>query len=150
MAKFIFSLQTLLQYRERIEQRERDELFRLHYRYQLELQNRDRLAASLLKTREDLSGKQAENPVNQELDWFYLFMERLGLEIRESEKQLAQLDLEIQKQKESVLEASKKKETLASLKAKRKKEFVFALEKQEQKEIDDLVSTRYANKNLNA
>jgi flagellar protein FliJ len=146
LAKFVFSLETLLQHRERIEQRERDELFRLNYKYQVELRNREGLIDNLKKTLEDLSRKQAENPVSQELSWFYLYISRLRQEIKESEERLSKLELEVQKQKETVVEASKKKKVLASLKAKKEKEFLFALEKQEQKEIDELVATRYVNK----
>jgi flagellar protein FliJ len=146
LAKFVFSLETLLQHRERIEQRERDELFRLNYKYQIELRNREDLINNLKKTMEDLSGKQAENPVSQELSWFCLYINRLGHEIKKSEERLSKLELEIQKQKESVIEASKKKKVLVSLKAKKEKEFFVALEKQEQKEIDELVATRYVDK----
>jgi flagellar protein FliJ len=146
LAKFVFSLETLLQHRERIEQRERDELFRLNYKYQIELRNREVLIDNLKNTMEDLSRKQSEKPVSQELNWFYLYINRLGLEIKESEERLSQLELTVQKQKEAVIEASKKKKVLASLKAKKEKEFAFALEKQEQKEIDELMATRHINK----
>jgi flagellar protein FliJ len=146
LAKFVFSLETLLQHRERIEQRERDELFRLNYKYQVELRNREVLSNNLKRTMEDLSRKQAEKPVNQELNWFYLYISRLGQEIKESEERLSKLELDVQKQKEAVIEASKKKKVLASLKTKKEKEFIFELEKQEQKEIDEIVATRHINK----
>lgn len=146
MAKFVFGLQTLLQHRERIEQRERDELFRRIYNYQVELQNRDRLAGSLKETMEELSRKQAEAAASQELNWFYLYINRVRLEIQEAEKRLLQIDSGVQQQKIIVIEASKKKKILVSLRAKQEKEFVLSLEKQEQKEIDELVVTRYAGK----
>jgi flagellar protein FliJ len=145
LAKFVFSLETLLQHRERIEQKERDELLKLNYKHQLELRNKEELTARLNATMEDLSRKQSENPVSQEMDCFYFYINRLKQEIKASEKRLEQLDLEVQKQKVAVIEATKKKKTLASLKAKKEKEFVFALAKQEQKEVDELVVTRYIN-----
>jgi flagellar protein FliJ len=146
LAKFVFSLETLLQHRERIEQRERDELFRRNYNYQIELQNRDGLIARLKETMEELGRKQEEDLASQEINWFYLYINRLRLEIQEAEKRLLQIDSGVQEQKKIVIEASKKKKILVSLRAKQEKEFAYSLEKQEQKEIDELVVTRYAGK----
>jgi flagellar export protein FliJ len=146
LAKFVFNLEILLQHRARLEQRERDELFRRNYRYQLELRNREGLNAKLNTAKDELNQKQAESPSSEEFNLFYLYINRLNKEIRESEKRLALLDSEVQKQKEIVIEASKKKKSLASLRAKKEKEFIYALEKQEQKEMDELVATRYAIK----
>jgi flagellar protein FliJ len=146
LAKFVFGLETLLQHRERIEQRERDELFRRIYNYQLELQNRNRLDVRLKETMDELGRKQTEDNPCFELNWFYLYINRLRQEIQESEKKLMQFDLGVQEQKKTVVEASKQKKTLVSLKAKQEREFVLALEKQEQKEIDELVVTRYTTK----
>jgi flagellar protein FliJ len=143
LAKFVFSLETLLQHRERLEQRERDELFRLDYKYQVEVRFRQSLSERFNETMVELSRKHAEQPANEELSLFLLYINRLKQEINESEKRLSQLNLEVQKQKEIVVEATKKKKALASLKAKREREFAFAQEKQEQKEIDEIVVTRY-------
>jgi flagellar export protein FliJ len=136
----------LLQHRERIEQRERDELFKLNYKYQVELRNWEGLKGKLDESREELGQKQMEPGSSQELHWFYLYMQKLTGDINESQKRLAQMELEIQKQKQNVIEASKKKKTLASLRAKKEKEFIYELQKQEQKEIDEIVATRYIGK----
>jgi flagellar export protein FliJ len=141
--KFKFSLETLLRHREDIEQRERDELLRLTYKYQVELVNRNGLTAKYQETMEEIALKCARNAIDEELSWFYLYLNRLTHEIKECEARLTKLKSEVQAQKEAVVEASKKRKTLASLKAKKEKEFTFAMEKQEQKEIDDLVVTRY-------
>ena len=143
MPKFLFSLETLLRHREDIEQKERDELFRLTYRYHTELRHRDELTAKFRETMKELSLKRSANSEHKELNWYYLYLDRLTHEIEESEKRLAQLQSEVQAQKEAVIEAVKKKKVLASLKSKKQKEFAFEMEKQEQKEIDDIVVTRY-------
>ncbi len=143
MPKFKFGLETLLRHREDLEQKERDELLRLTYNYQVELARRDDLRSKFQVTIKELSLKRAENAGNQELDWFYLYLNRLTQEIQQSVKRLEQLESEIQAQKLVVIEASKKRKTLDLMKARKKKQFVFALEKQEQKEIDDLVTTRF-------
>jgi flagellar protein FliJ len=148
LAKFLFSLETLLQHRERIEQRERDELFRISYKYQVEQNLRSALLARLDETMKELARKRAENQVDQEMSWFYLYINRLGQEIKESEKRLQQLDAEVQAQKGVVVEATKERKTLTSLKTKQEQEFNRNQEKQEQKEVDELVVTRFPGKEL--
>jgi flagellar export protein FliJ len=143
LAKFRFSLETLLRHRENLEQNARDELLRLTYNYQVEVGRRDELRARFHETMEELSLKRAENTASEELEWFYLYLNRLTQEIRESTKRLEQLDSEVQAQKIVVIEASKKRKTLDLMKAKKEKQFAFALGKQEQKEIDELVVTRF-------
>jgi flagellar export protein FliJ len=146
VAKFRFSLEMLLRHREHIEQRERDELLRLNYNQQVELQNREDLSTKFRETMNELSLKRNEAPSSPELNYYYLYLNRLTYEIGECEKRLLKLQSEIQAQKEVVIEASKKKKTLTTLKAKREKEFILAQEKQEQKEIDELVVTRYGTR----
>jgi flagellar FliJ protein len=146
MARFLFSLETLLRHREDLEQKERDELFRLNYKYETELRHRDGLMLKLRETMEELSRKRLENPGDEELKWFDLYMNRLNREIHESTQRLSKLQAEVQAQKEAVVEAAKNRKVLASLKNKRQKEFTFAAEKQEQKEVDDLVVTRFGKR----
>jgi flagellar export protein FliJ len=143
LPKFLFSLETLLRHREDIEQKERDELLRLTYQYHTELRHHGELTVKFRETMKELSGKRSANSEHKELDWYYLYLNRLTHEIAESEKRLTQLQSEVQAQKEVVIEAGKKRKVLASLKSKRQKEFAFEMEKQEQKEIDDIVVTRY-------
>ena len=143
MPRFLFSLETLLRHRENIEQKEQEELFRLNYRHQSELRHREDLSLKYRETLNDLARKQMEHSDHQELNWFYLYINRLTREIAESEKRLAQLEIEVRAQKEVVIEASKKRKVLASLRSKKEREFVLATEKQEQKDVDDLVITRF-------
>lgn len=146
MPRFLFNLQTLLQHRESIEQKERDELLRLDYRFKTELRHRDGLIAKFREATTELSTRHSENKDHQELNWFYIYLQRLHQEIEESEKRLAQLGKEIQAQKEVVIEAVKKKKVLAALRVKKEREFITEMDKQEQKEVDDLVVTRYASR----
>jgi flagellar protein FliJ len=146
LAKFRFGLETLLQYREDVEQKEREELLRRTYKHQLEAQKRIELAAKFQETMKELSRKQAENAPHKELDLFYIYLNRLTHEIKESEKRLVQLQAEVQSQKAVVIEASKKKKTLATMRTKKEREFIIAVDKKEQSEVDELVVLRYANK----
>ncbi|MBP1624059.1 MAG: Flagellar FliJ protein [Acidobacteria bacterium] len=144
MGKFKYNLETLLQYREEIENRERDALHQLTCRHQLEENIRNGLAAKLHETMHDLVAMCGDRSRDQELTWFHLYLTRLTREISESDKRLAQLKSEIRAQKEAVMNAMKNRKTLASMKAKKEKEFFVELGRQEQKEMDDLVLARYA------
>jgi flagellar protein FliJ len=144
LPKFHFNLQALLQHREDLEQKERDELLRRNYHYQKELRHHDELVAKFRETMNEMAQKQSLGAELQELNLFYRYFDRLTSEIKESEKCLQTLQKEIQVQTEIVIEASKKKKVLATLKEKRQKEFVLEMDKLEQKEVDDLVVVRYA------
>ncbi|MDM7994845.1 MAG: flagellar FliJ family protein [Acidobacteriota bacterium] len=144
MPKFKFSLETLLRHREDTEQRERDELLRLNYKHQVELNHRHSLTLKFQETMHEISRRCEENTLDQELNWSYAYLNRLTHEIKECENRLKKLKSEVLAQQAVVIEAAKKRKALASMKSKQEKEFVIALEKQEQKEIDDLVVTRYA------
>jgi flagellar export protein FliJ len=146
LAKFRFGLETLLHYREDLEQRERDELLRRTYKYQVEIQKHSELTAKFQEIMKELSQKRSENAPHNELDFFYKYLNRLSLEIKASDKRMVELQAEVQSQKEVVIEASKKKKTLATMRTKKEREFIAAVDRQEQKEVDELVVTRYANK----
>ncbi len=148
MRKFKYSLETLLKYREGIEERERDELNRLMYKHQVETNIRNGLSAKLQETIRDMASVCADRSRDRELNWFHLYVNRLTLEIGESEKRLTKLESEIRAQKEAVIEASKNRKTLASMKAKKEREFLLELDRLEQKETDELVITRYAKAEL--
>jgi flagellar export protein FliJ len=146
LAKFRFNLETLLRHREDLEQKERDELMRRTYKYQMELSHRDELKAKFQQVIQELALKQTENPEHHELNGYFLYLSRLNHEIDQCEIRLKQLQLEVQAQTEAVIEASIKRKTLASMRDKKEKEFTTAQEKQFQKEIDELIVIRHRRK----
>lgn len=144
MPRFRFSLETLLRHREDIEQRERDELLRLNYRYETARRAHAELLDKLHQTMEELGRRQAQDPADEELEWFRRYVSRLMIEVKESERRLSEIEADIARQKEIVIEASRNKKVLSTLKAKKQKEFAVEMDRREQKEIEDLVVTRYA------
>jgi flagellar export protein FliJ len=146
VGKFVFNLETLLRFREDVEQKERDELFRRTFRHQMELRRRDELNAKYHETMNSLSQTQTERPAGHELICYNRYLDRLTREIHECEQCLQKLQSEVQQQKETVIEASKKRKTLGILRQKKEKEYLVNEEKRMQQEIDDLVVTRYVSK----
>jgi len=143
MAKFHFNLQTLLQHREDREQEARDELMRRSYRLQSEQHNLDELQRKFNETAaEEVAARDTDEFCDYRM-YYRLYQDRLRLEIDACEKKLAQLRAQVEEQKTTVVEASKKRKTLSSLREKRQKEFDIGQEKAWQKEMDDLEVVRY-------
>jgi flagellar FliJ protein len=146
MKKFAFNLETLLRHRKNLEEKERDELARLHFEYQTEINHRDDLRNRLKETLGELSRLRCKNADSGEVAWFYPYMDRLRYEIELSHKRIAELDRAFQAQKLVVIEATKKKKILDSLKTRKQREFNLAVERQEQKTVDELAVTRFVRK----
>jgi flagellar export protein FliJ len=144
LAKFRFNLEVLLKHREDIEQKERDELLRIRYAYQVARGELEQLEIKRSQTMKDLALKQTEKADSRDMNWFYLYLNRLHTEIEELKKRLIELDSQVQAQKTVVIEATKKRKVLSILRSKRKKEFIRALDKKEQKEVDEWITARYA------
>ncbi|HYK88135.1 MAG TPA: flagellar export protein FliJ [Acidobacteriota bacterium] len=148
MKKFVFNLETLLQHRITVEEKERNELRRLQYLFQTEINHRNTLHNRLGETALELSQLQSGNATDSgEVEWFCLYMDRMRHEIALSDKRIAQLEQDLQAQKVAVIEATKKTKVLDSLKTRKQKEYSLAVERQGQKAIDEIVVTRFARKN---
>jgi len=146
MKKFAFNLETLLRHRENLEEKERNELSRITFLFQTEVNRRDELRNRLKETSVELGRLRRENADSGEVAWFYPYIDRLRHEITVTDKRIAQLQQDLQTQKLVVIEAIKKKRVLDSLKTRKQKEFNLAVDRQEQKTVDELVITRFARK----
>ncbi len=146
MKKFVFNLETLLQHRINLEEKERNELARLKFLLQTEINHRNELLGELKRTSRELSRLQNENGDAREADLYYRYEDRMRHEIELSDKKILQLEKDLQAQKLAVIEATKKKKVLDSLKARKQKEYDLAVERQGQKTIDEIVVTRFARK----
>ena len=143
MAKFRFSLQTLLRYREDAEQVARDEMMLRVSRQQQEQQKLDDFRKRRNETSVEMAEKQMQNEAYGELVYYRMYLDRLDMEIENSHKRLAKLRAAVEAQRKVLVEASKKRKTLTSLRDKKEKEFNLAQEKIFQKEIDEIVVLRH-------
>jgi uncharacterized protein YlxW (UPF0749 family) len=125
LPKFKFSLETLLRHREDTEQRERDELLRLNYKHQVELNHRHSLTLKFQETMHEISRRCEENTLDQELNWSYAYLNRLTHEIKECENRLKKLQSEVLAQQAVVIEAAKKRKALASINRNRKRNLLL-------------------------
>jgi flagellar export protein FliJ len=143
MPKFRFSLQALLRRREDVEQAARDEMMLRVSRQQQEQQKLDAFKNRRNETSVEMAEKQQEDTAYNELVYYRMYLDRLDLEIENSQRRLVRLKAEVEIQRKVLVEASKKRKTLSSLRDKKEKEFKLALEKTFQKEIDDIVVIRH-------
>jgi len=143
MAKFRFSLQTLLRYREDAEQAARDEMMLRVSRQQQEQQKLDDLLNRRNETSSEMAEKLMEDTAYNELVYYRMYLDRLDYEIENSHRRLVRLKAEVELQRKVLVEASKKRKTLTSLRDKKVKEFNVAMDRTFQKEIDDIVVLRH-------
>ena len=146
MARFRFNLQTILQHRESLEQNARDELMLRSFRLQSEQRKLHELQEKSSMTAAEMAVRQQENQMHGELIDYRLYLERLRVEMENSQKHIVRLRAEVEEQKKVVVEASRKRKTLSSMRDKKEKAFNIEQEKIWQKEMDDLVVVRYKNR----
>lgn len=146
MAKFVFSMQNLLDMKEKIEEQEKNNYSRANMRLQEAeeklslLQNRQRdaqnqLAEVMVSALDILKIRQKENDV-----------EILKMYVLQQEVVVRQRGRELNEARERLNEAMKERKTFEKLREKALEEFVAEENRKEQKEVDELVSYRYGTK----
>ena len=143
MKRFLFRLETLLQHRRNLEERERTKFSIIRGELLAEQANLQTLKAKHQETRFDLAAKKTGHCEAGEIDLCYRFLNRLDREIVRSTRRLAQLEMQVEKQKQSMIEASRDRKMIENLRKKREKEFQVALEQGERKAVDEMVVTRF-------
>lgn len=146
MKKFLFRLETLLQHRRHIEEKERTKFSRLRGELLAAYDHRESLCAKQAETLSELTVKKTGVCDTREITWFYRFLDRLGQEMERSAARIAQLQKQLEEQKQVMIEATRGKKMIENLRTKRESEFRVALERDEQKSVDELVVTRFALK----
>jgi len=141
--KFVFRLETLLQHRQSLEERERTKFSRVRGELLAEQANLQQLQTKHQETRSDLASKKTGDCDGGEIDLCYRFLNRLDREIVQSTRRLVQLQMQVEKQKQSMIEASRDRKMIENLREKREKEFQVALEQGERKAVDEIVVTRF-------
>jgi len=146
MKRFSFRLETLLRHRTNLEEKERNELFRLVSLLHRKCEQRQRLQEKNHATLLELASKKLSNAEHAEIGWFYAYLDRLRYEMEQCRKSIAQLEKGIEDQKLLVIEASKHRKVLETLKTRKEKEFSALVEKEEQKAVDEIVVVRFPHR----
>jgi len=144
--KFEFSLETLLKYRIRLEEREKERLAWIHYRLENEQRNIERLQARHSAIRAELAQSRRKDYDGGEVEWYSAFLRRMDGEIEQARSRLAGLKRDLEEQMAVWVERSKDRKVLEKLRGRKEREHDTAVEKLEQKMVDELVVTQFANK----
>ncbi len=146
MKKFTFRLETLLQHRIKIEEKERDKFALLRAGLLAEKDRKKKLCAQQAETLSELMLRKSCGSDSREIDWYYMFLNRLDLEIKRASERVAELENNVEAQKQVMIEASRRKQTIENLKQKRQREYFVAVDREDQKNIDEIVVTRFAQR----
>jgi flagellar protein FliJ len=144
--RFSFGLETLLNYRITIEEKERLALSRLVFKMQAAVKERDRLRAKRDATMAERARMRGELEDDADAHWYNTYLDRLEFQIKQCGERIVQIQKELDAQKEAVISARKNTKVLDTLKTRKAREYTATTEKVEQKAVDEIVVTRYAIK----
>jgi len=146
MKKFSFRLETLLQHRHHLEEKERTKFSAIRNELLAEVDHIQALRTTQAQALAELAQTKSGDCDAQEITWHYRFLDRIALELERSARRIAELEGKLEIQKQVMIEAMRDKKMIENLRSKREKEFLTALERAEQKSVDEIVVTRYAHK----
>jgi flagellar FliJ protein len=144
MKKFAFSLETLLQHRINIEERERNKFRLIRAELQEELNHQQSLSARHKQARSELAQQKSGTCDGREIASFYRYLDRLDRELKRSAERAAELEKHLEAQKQVMIKASRDKQMIENLKKKKRREYLLSVDRQEQKSIDEMVVNRFA------
>ncbi len=140
--KFSFNLENLLRHRRNIEEREKTALSRIQFNLLTEQRKREQIARKNLEALVELESLRRASAGQEELSFYYPYLERLRHEAELSDQSIVRLEKELHEQKSAVLTASRNKKVIEILKSRKKSEFLAEVDRQEQKAVDEMVVSR--------
>jgi flagellar protein FliJ len=146
MKKFSFRLESLLQHRNHLEEKERNKFTGIRNQLLVETENIQALRTKQAEALAELGRRKSGICDEQEIKWHYRFLDRIALELEQAARRIAELEGKLEIQKQIMIEAMRDKKMIENLRSKREKEFLTSIERTEQKSVDEIVVTRYAHK----
>jgi len=144
MKKFTFSLQPLLDYRKRYEDRLKKELAEIKKEEKRQKKIIEQLHKKRIKCEEELRKRRISGEIEiASLLIYQFYLDKLSLQIEEETKKMEEIFLKIKNKQTQIIEASKNKKVLEKLKEKRWLKFIDDVEKDEQRFIDEIALTKF-------
>ncbi len=145
MARFRFSLQNLLDIKEKIEEQEKNNYSQANLRLQEAVERLE----FLKKRRSDAQGRLREE-MSEALDVMAIrdqenAIEILKMYVENQQQVVLQREQELEEARLRLHEAMKERKTFEKLREKAFEEFMIEENRREQKEIDELVSYRFGS-----
>lgn len=146
MARFVFSMQNLLNMKEKLEEQEKNNYSRANMLYQEALDELEQIKARRQREEESLKQCLKETIDVREIRRREEAVEIVKLYIKQQQLVVMQREQEVQEAREKLAEAMKERKTFEKLREKAFQAFMEEENKKEQKEVDELVSYRYGVK----
>lgn len=143
MAKFIFSMQNLLEIKEKLETQEKNNYSRANLRLREAEEKRQALQNRQQEAEQELKDTMLSLLNVLEIRQKEEAIEILKMYVRQQEIVVKQREQELEEARIRLSEAIKERKTFEKLREKAFAEFVAEENKKEQKEVDELVSYRY-------
>lgn len=144
--RFQFRLQTVLEYKQKREEEEQRELGRL-----LEILGREQSRLEGLKhlqqaRQEELAEKSAAGRLDVgELQRYHEYEKRIEKEIAAQAIRVQQAEMDVEEQRQRLLEAAKEKKIYEKLKEKHHDVYIAETEAEERKLLDDLATSKFVH-----
>lgn len=140
MKRFQFTLDKLLQFKQQVLDREKNDLAHLRRQQQEISDKKAELEFRLRHSSDDFAIKSAKGMTIVQITVFKEFHKSLSEQIRELEQAIAVFEEKIQKQLGVVVEATKEVSSLEKLEDKQQEEYNFNVQKAEEHFIDEYVT----------
>lgn len=146
MARFVFSMQNILNMKEKLEDQAKNQYSQANMRLQLEQEKLEamelRLSNEKKKLRKDISSSLNINEIRRREN----AVEILRMYVRQQLLLVKQCEKEVEVARQHLNEAMKERKTFEKLREKAFEKFRIEENLREQKEVDELVSYRYGVK----
>ena len=140
MKRFEFSLNKLLNYKQQVLKREKNDLANLRKQHQQAIDEKEELILKLKHSNEDFVFNANKGMSPQQMVLAKSYINSLSEQIRALERHISILDMHIEKQLGVVVEATKEVSSLEKLEEKQLDEYKKATKKAEETFISEYVS----------
>lgn len=148
MAVFRFSMQNILNMKEKLEEQEKNNFAQANRRLLEAEEELERLKRRLLKKEEELREAVSELTDIREVRTREDAVEIVKMYVKQQQLVVIQRQKEVEVARQRLQEAMKERKTFEKLREKAFEAFVAEENKKEQKEVDELVSYRHGVKRL--
>lgn len=147
--RFKFKLQSILDYKQQIEDEEKEKLAKLMQEEQKAKEYLETLKQNREREVFNLKEKQQEGTLNiDELKLIHNHIQYLGVQIENQKIKISNLQKKIEEQRQKLMEATKERKSYEKLKEKQQERFLQEIETEERKMIDELATTRHIRRQM--
>lgn len=140
MKKFKFSLETLLSYKDQVLDREKNDLAALNLQRADAIELKNQILEEIKRRHDEFNDNAAKGISAMEMAMFAAYQDVLKMRAEDTEKEIARLDMEIEKQLGVVTEASKDVKSLEKLEEKQLEDYNFRAAKADERFIEEYVN----------